>query len=129
MPYLMDLVIVFDNILLEKANEIGMERAINLQKTANVIFKTFFTAWISNDETAWHFLLNMKGFDFLLKRLFTLDDNPDLEVQLSSSKKKFNVFDLFLDEESKHVSKEEEDPEWVDMGDEDRTINQTPVQN
>jgi hypothetical protein len=67
MPYLMDLVIVIDNVLIEKSESIGIERSINLQKNCNSIFKTFFTSWISNDETAQHFLLNMKGFDFLLK--------------------------------------------------------------
>ena len=67
MQFLMDSVITVDNSLLNNAENIGIERSISIQKTANGLFKTFFTAWISNDETAKHFLLDMKGFDFLLK--------------------------------------------------------------
>lgn len=65
----------------------------------------------------------MSGFDFLLKRLFTIDENLNKEVK--QEKKKFNVFDLLLEEESKHFS-EEEEADWVDIGEEDKVVYQTP---
>lgn len=61
----------------------------------------------------------MSGFDFLLKRLFTIDENLNKEVK--QEKKKFNVYDLLLEEESKHLS-EEEEADWVDIGEEDKVV-------
>ena len=58
----------------------------------------------------------MSGFDFLLKRLFTVEE-PNQEKE-PEQKKKFNVFDLFLDEESKHDAEEEGEGEWADIDDE-----------
>ncbi len=54
----------------------NFERAIFYQKSINTLFLEFFEKWVSSEDVAKKFLLDLDGFDFLLNRLFCSKDKP-----------------------------------------------------
>ena len=54
---------------------INFERAIQIQKTVNTLFISFFKQWVQTDAVAKKFLTELNGFDFLLDRLFSKEED------------------------------------------------------
>jgi hypothetical protein len=63
----------------DKNHLINSSRALDIQKTVNSLFLTFFNSWVKTDTVAKKFLTELNGFDFLLDRLFSkVEDDSKL---------------------------------------------------
>ena len=64
----------------QKKDKINSSRALDIQKTVNSLFLTFFNCWVKTDTVAKKFLTELNGFDFLLDRLFSkVEDDSELQ--------------------------------------------------
>jgi hypothetical protein len=65
----------------DKNHLINSSRALDIQKTVNSLFLTFFNSWVKTDTVAKKFLTELNGFDFLLDRLFSkVEDDSELKL-------------------------------------------------
>jgi hypothetical protein len=65
----------------DKNHLINSSRALDIQKTVNSLFLTFFNSWVKTDTVAKKFLTELNGFDFLLDRLFSkVEDDSELQL-------------------------------------------------
>ena len=65
----------------DKNHLINYSRALDIQKTVNSLFLTFFNSWVKTDTVAKKFLTELNGFDFLLDRLFSkVEDDSELQL-------------------------------------------------
>ncbi|CAI2384890.1 unnamed protein product [Moneuplotes crassus] len=71
LPNVMKEVIKFDNMILSNCHKLGIETCSSLQNNSNSIISQLFGVCLQDKELFNDFLVKMKGFDFLLQRLFS----------------------------------------------------------
>ena len=79
-------VINFDNMILENCHKLGIERCSALQSNSNTIISQLFSKCFQDKELFNDFLIEKKGFDFLLQRLFSSKNDSDQSSEEDSSK-------------------------------------------